>query len=340
MSNEIECGVSKDTELLTPNGWVNIQRITTKIPVLQYSEDGYMSFARPLGIRKTYVEKAVVLTNIQRHYKQIVHPSHAIPVISGGTKFLKVYPANTVPTSSGLAYVNVGNIYRENNPKLLPIDKIKIIFLCVGKYVYRGKKHDTIRFTVKGLDKLDKLTTLLRECGFEYSVDKCFTGAKQVNDRITVLARVGVNQTPDNYDWVNNNPLTPDWCVEFINELFTWGHTVHKGHENCRTCSFSIVEHACIIQTIATLAGYRTSIKQRYQHQWKKLFTILYINTTSKTLSSRFMIRNTIDYDAIMYNVVTPLNMVVIKLDHAVSVTGCYGIDKPKGLIINREFRQ
>lgn len=337
MNNELNCGLSKDTELLTREGWMSIQNITTKIPVLQYSEDGFTSFARPIGIRKTYVENAIALSVITNYVKQIIHPLNAVPVVSRYRNWLRAYPANNIPIQCDI--INVGSSYKQNINTLSAVEKLKIAFACVGTTSHMDKKIGTVEFIVNNENRLNELISLLNKLCIKYTLKHRVRRGRRSVLCSTMPHTVCFvpNAYKKGFEWINYASIDTEWCVDFINELFFWGGNVNKEYTNSLTYWTNNLNTAHKVQYIATLAGYRTVINE-YTTNNNCLHHRIYINKNAKSTSLKNLTKTFIEYNDCMYNVVTPTNMVVTRLNNAVSVTGCYGVDKPKGLVLNREF--
>ena len=56
-----EC-LSGDTELLTPNGWVNVKDIDYKVEIAQWSRDGTISYVKPLKLSRHIANERYILT--------------------------------------------------------------------------------------------------------------------------------------------------------------------------------------------------------------------------------------------------------------------------------------
>ena len=331
MSNNLECGMSKDTELLTPNGWISIQHVTTKIPVLQYSEDGYMSFAKPLGVRKTPVDKAILISCKAKRVKQIVHPMTAIP-ITNPKKWLKVYRASNLPSQRMI--INVGNMRDGNIGELSCLEKVKIAFTILGKTVYKGKKGDICEFTANNVNHFNKLTSLFTEANIHYTVNYRGGG----NNRV-LITHCASNAYGKDFEWINYGSISGEWCRNFIKELFILHGFCSKSHLNNLCYRVNNPHILDTVQTVSTLAGYRTTVGTLLI-RGKYPYNEIGISMGRKGTWLSRIEKEVIDYDDDMYTVVMPTNMVVTRLHRAISVIGCYGVNKPRGLTINREFRQ
>ena len=87
---------SKDTELLTPKGWINITEVTKETLVAQYTIDGFITFANPILLKTTWTPKAIRLYSKVGNFDQLVGCYHTIPYIYTTDKRNKVQTTKTV----------------------------------------------------------------------------------------------------------------------------------------------------------------------------------------------------------------------------------------------------
>lgn len=328
--------LSKDTELLTPTGWLNIAEVTKETLVAQYWIDGQITFGYPTFIRIEKVEKAVHISSNGKHFDQLVGIQHAIPYISTKTYELKIRSANKTGNDSCKKYLHTGILVSESIAKLSPIERVKIAFQADGTIAYVGLEHNTIRFAFSKTRKIERIHTLLTEASIDYKLhinvrnDSCFVFS----------APCGFYKK--DFNWVDLSIVSAEWCRQFIEEVSYWDSTIRKiTHTNLTYYSTS-KQNTDIVQSIATLAGYRTLIALTLNsNSNRRILYRLNMIGNSKSMTGGNLITKIIPYDGLMYQIVMPSNMLVMRRNNAVTITGCgnHDVRLPRGQVINTNCR-
>lgn len=311
-------GLSKDTELLTPTGWLNITEVTKETLVAQYSIDGYISFAQPVYLGNVYARLGVRLYNNNGNYDQLVGIYHAIPYIRNENKNMLITSANRALSNSHRKYLNTGVLSNGCLCFLTTLDRLRIAFQADGNIKYSCKNSDYIVFKFTKKRKIERLHGLLKETDIEYKI----SNTKGGYTNFYFLAPNGFYEK--NFGWINLANVSETWCREFIEELSHWDSYVHNKSHFC--CQYYNNRKLAIdrAQAVATLAGYRTSLFTKIHgnpnHNTSYILTI--VNNT-KSIEGKSLIVKIIDYHDTMCEVVIPSNMLVIRHNDAVSITGC-----------------
>ena len=213
----------KDTELLTPTGWINITKVTKETLVARYfaiDSIGCVSFVHPTNLTKTptVVEKAFWLRNREKHVDQLVSPNHAV-VYGGASNKLIVAPVEDKITFRA-KFINGGfltNINTTLDTMLTPDEKLRIALQADGTIYQQSNVSERITFRLKKERKIERLVSLLRNAGIDYNTyqgntDGCsgyyFTATPGTYDK--------------NFDWIDLSTVNAKWCHEFILELMRW----------------------------------------------------------------------------------------------------------------------
>jgi len=335
MENKIRLGygaLSSDTELLTPTGWINIKDVTEKTLVAQYSIDGYISFTRPNYIRLEKPEKAIHIYNKEGHFDQLVGVDHAVPYIYTPTGEFKVMPANRVTRNWERKYLHTGILAGGSITTLSPLDRLRIAFQADGCVVKHHITSDYVRFKFAKERKIERLQRLLKAANIVYRTYL----QKDGQTRFSFSAPPGFYEK--DFSWLDLADVSQSWCREFIEELSHWDSHIQKSKHF--RCEYYNIRKLAIdrVQAVATLAGYKTCLSVR-PHDNPNRQTVYRLNIFggSKSTTGNHLITETVDYDDLMYGVRVDTNMLVMRRNDAVSITGCGNHDSalPKYQVIN-----
>lgn len=322
--------LSKDIELLTPTGWLNIRKVTKETLVAQYWIDGQITFGYPTFIRVEKVQKAVHIHNKLGYYDQLVGIYHAIPYICLYTNNVKVTSASNITRNNRRKYFSTGVLHNEQNVLLSSTERLKIAFQADGTVNRRGIKSDRIGFGFTKRRKIDYFYALMNHTNTTYRNYICEDG------RIYFYFYSLPNTYDKNFDWIDLSKVNAKWCQDFIHELSQWDATVYQ--KKYLHCVYTNTNKLAIdrAQAIASLAGYRTCMAVNIRDKkWKPAY-VLSILAGRKNISGDSLTVTTVEYSDSMYTITMPSNMLLIRHNNAVTVTGCGNCDLrlPKDQII------
>jgi len=335
MTEKIRLGygaLSSDTELLTPIGWINIKDVTEETLVAQYSIDGYINFTRPNYIRVEKPEKAIHIYNKRGHYNQLVGIDHAVPYVCMYTNSLKVMPANRITRNYHRKYPHTGILLGGSITELSPLDRLRIAFQADGNIERRFITSDYIRFKFAKERKIERLHSLLKTANIDYKTYLLKCGETQ----FSFSASPGFYEK--DFSWLDLTNVSQSWCLDFIEELSHWDSTIRES-EHFR-CEYSNIRKLAIdrVQAVATLTGYKTclSIVPYDNPDWQTSY-ILSINSRSKSTQGDNLIAEIINHNDVMYSVRVDTNMLIMRRNDAVSITGCGNMLLLKDPVINTD---
>ena len=323
---------SKDTELLTPYGWLNITKVTYWTRVAQYHLDGTITFTIPKMLGRVYVEKAIRLFNKQCHFDQLIGrgqvvPYVAIPEPKVNVKIVraKIDSVEKTPHHSHVRYLHTG-IYNNYSSKILTFgERLKIAFQADGYLDYRGKQHDRIKFEFSKTHKIHRFEWLLREAGIE-----CRPAQYETN-MVYYRFRSPVGCYEKEFNWIDLSTVSLQWCRDFIEEVSHWDASI-LDKEYLYRRYYNTRKHAIDqVQAIATLAGYKTHVgTEIFENTNQKTKYTLSVNGGTKCITGDKNIKQFIDYNTYMYQVMTASGFLVIRRNNAVSISGCgfYNLEK------------
>lgn len=325
--------LSKDTELLTPTGWVNIANVTKETLVAQYWKDGQITFGYPIFTRVEKTEKAVHIYNEQGHFDQLMGVYHATPYVTeNGTLFIT--SAKNATNGTHRKYINAG-VLSNNLDKILTCEeRLAIAFQADGHKQIR-KESDYIVFGLKKNVKIARLGSLLKESNIIHTLN-----LKNKDGYTYYYVSTPTNSFDKNFDWIDLSKVNGKWCLDFIEEIGYWDATVRPS-ANFRCQYFNNRKLAVDrVQAIATLAGYRTCLSSRIREgtNWNRAYT-LSISGQRKSILGEILLKDIVEYNDVMYQVVVPSNMLVIRHNNGVSISGCQNYIPSNDLTINKDCK-
>lgn len=327
-----EC-LSPDTELLTNNGWKPVTDITKETKVAQYNiEDESISFAFPIKLSKTKVDKLYHFTNPQKHIDLLVSENHRVLQPS---KFIKgKYKCKTAKEAKFTSYNKhlMGGYKKDGEFSCLsPEERFLIAFQADGSLPdvkHNGKRSDfeAARFFLTKNRKKIRLKQICSECNFEFVEIK----TKKPREHSYYI------KTPKNFlrktfsEWVTLDNKTVEWCKSFIEEVSHWDAHIYDYNKERVGYFSSIKSNSDIVQAIACLCNYRTHLSNKpyYADGIKKDFWRLQNNRHLSYLDGSCIKKTVVEYDGYVYGVEVPSTYIVYRRNGCVGITGnCLHID-------------
>lgn len=251
------------TEVLTPNGWVNLKDIQVGDDVVEYDQ-GKMRFTKIL--HKTERDYEGEMIHFHKKKNQcLVTPNHDMVYYDRNGVFKKVKAKDFIPDCRkhlphGGHLENNGIQFLSNEDRLriaIQADGSNLKWTNVeGEVKLRGKNGGYSHyFGLTKQRKKDRLEKLLNDLNIEYHKDEL--------DKETVY-KIKYNHDFDykEFNWVNLSDKSLNWCREFVEEAIQWDG-YRTGVEKSDGYSSTNKKAIDTVQTIAILAGYRTSIQKR-----------------------------------------------------------------------------
>jgi len=326
MSDQFHPGIgelSKDTELLTPTGWINITSVTKETLIAQYfaiDGIGCVSFAYPMSLSRSLniVEKAFWVRNAEKHVDQLVGPNHGL-VYGGASNKLVVVPVEKqIPYRA--KFINGGfltNTGVDLETSLTPNERLRIALQADGTIYRQSGVSERVTFRLKKERKIERIVSLLNSVGIEYKTCPSNT------DGCTAFYFTDTPGTYDkNFDCVDLSKVGAKWCQEFIHELVNWDCS-DRGSKKIQYFNNNkvAIDRA---QAIGALAGYRTCVSARNRPgtNWNTAYT-LSMSGNTKWTTGEVIEKTLVDYNDYTYRVMVPSNILVIRRNDAISVTAC-----------------
>lgn len=331
-----EC-LTEDHFLLTPAGWKSVSEIHIGDLVVQFDKDTKeLSFTKVQQTSTHIPEKTYVLKTEQNHLSVHCSPNHRIlgyyksnPIVQTAQEFKK-----------GNKHIpNTGDFVGVDCEPLNAQERFLIALHADGSYnkelnksghlTRNGEKTGTIpvRFSFSKQRKIEELESLLSELNYEYSK---VAETVQIPNRVPrhhYTVQLPVDLAPADRVKVlptrDFNTVDRQWCRDYIDEIAKWdGHIVK---ENPDRITYGTVDSdaAKLVQTIATLAGYRTHYTVREDNRKDSYQDIHRVQINTKLQTTNTQCLNIEEAPAQqVYGVQVPAGFLLTKHNDAVSVTG------------------
>lgn len=327
-----ECLV-EGTEVLTPNGWVDLSEVTTETLVTQFDpETKTTSFVKPSRvIEKDYKGPVLEFKNHQKHFHQVVTPNHRMLSYSKLDDTYKVATADSLDYRAGSAGTltsafSAGVKTTGSKSSLTALERLLIAVQADGSVSdrYDGSIVGTIpvRFAFAKDRKVERITELALQAGFnlrEVAGSPAYGNrSSQRNFYLDVPAEY--RDFLKNYTWVNLEEVTFEWCRDFLNEQVHWDGHFTKNTGILHTTSREAVE---VSQACAALAGYKTHLnyvpdnrKESFSGCWRLSWK------DTSLVSGQTINKFEYDYEGKVRCLTVPTGFFLVRYEGSVSVTG------------------
>jgi ribonucleotide reductase beta subunit family protein with ferritin-like domain len=324
-----ECHI-EGTEILTPNGWVNFEKINVGDLVAQYTEDCKINFTPALRTIKEHYSGEIH----KLHKKGIdvqITPNHRIVYFdskgnytSKSIKELGVKNSNNFLPEAGI--IN-GEIH-----KLTSLERLKIAIQADGSIRWRRlksgeKRHrgtssncHTYEISVKKERKKERLFEILKDCDVTY---RTFNVTKTGYIKVEIDMDTEFNYKQ--FNWVVIDKQSHLWCKDFVEELSYWDGTRLPHKKDCKI-KYSTTDktNADIVQMIGTLAGYKANMgihKDSRKETFNDVYIVSFIANREKVAFSA--LKETIEnYTGNIYCVTVPSGAIVTRYNNCTFIGG------------------
>lgn len=322
-----EC-LSGDTEVMTENGWVRLDKYNGTDKVLQWEEGGIASFVTPSRVIKNKWDKVYKLP-LRENCVMYQTQNHRNPVMNRSGKFY----VKTPDKLSG-ADILINKVKCEDRGgKLSLLEKMIIMTQADGAVNWR-RKDGTPSIWIISLSKerkLNYLEKLKSENGFDKFCFKEVKGGKtqgniKARRRFTYHLPIGNGDYKDLTKYFNLLDFDYSKANDFMDNVFMWdGASFHSGKLYCTTNK----TNAEFVQAVATLAGYSTHISKSIDKRGYKDYYRVYCYTSKNNMCLQHInkTRELVEWNDYMYCLTVPSSFFIIRKDGYVMVTGnCHAI--------------
>lgn len=310
------------TEVLTNRGFVLFSDLEKTDLVGSYQKDGSIKFVHPLKYYNEYYDGDMLhFYNKQKHLDLMVTPNHRMVRKSHKVNDVQLIIADKIKYFDNYNWIHAGELNTDNFVvELTPEERINIAFQADGSFNTTGSKNK-IRFNFTKKRKVQTFRNLLNLSGFEYK--ETIEPARPQNTQFYVTLP---NEAQKTLEWVFGklDHIDANWAKSFIEEISNWDSCVRS---NTRIKYDTTVRiNAEVVQTIATLAGYRTCLSS-YEDTRKNIFSTVYTVNINKINESngQSVKKEQVQYSGQVYCVQVDSGMLVVRRNNCVSVSGNSG---------------
>jgi hypothetical protein len=307
------------TEVLTPNGWVEIQNLPHGIPVAQWG-NGQVQFVLPEKYHAP--QYSGLMTQVSGKVEFTCTPDHRTLVYDSYTDSYKTFLMKDLPKNSGaLRYVSAG--WKADGETFEPAAvKLLVAIQADGSFVY-GKQGNLlhVRFTFAKRRKFERLMELVEELQLPWtqwkSTSGLFSGKIDATNLIeNIEALLGKDKRWG--AWLLR--LSGETLRGIMDELCFWDGTIED-----TLYSTSSEENADWIRTIAALCGMRASIHTQAARKTQKLqYRVSYHETHRHSV--HLHTHKEVPFEGTVYCLTVPSSYFLIRVNGQISVTGnCWG---------------
>jgi ribonucleotide reductase beta subunit family protein with ferritin-like domain len=330
-----EC-LTPDHEVLTPDGWVGIDQITTEDKVAQWDhETRKVSFVKPTQVfEKDYKGKMFHFTSIAGNIDQLVTPNHRMPILTSycGNARKEWDFAENVMYHGGNAMPTAGYITTPGRP-MTPQERLYLAVqadgaLCSDTYTGERSSRLSYQFGLKKERKIARLMYLaglanweLRE-GDAVREDGCRT--------FRLYAPVAeYNKEAKTFDWIKLDQISQQWCLDFLNEICQWdGNITSNERGRYITGVKADLDKVSAIAHMANHRAYVTVIPARENvpmpggtlSNTKEAYQVHF--TDRDYVVGNSIVKTEVDYEGKVHCLTVPSSYFMVRRNNAVSVSG------------------
>lgn len=263
-----ECFID-GTEILTPNGWEDLKDIEVGNEVLQFHENNTFTITK---VKHKYDQEysGKMVRFKKKTTETIVTPNHRMLYYNQNNEFVEKCAEefsvknsnNKIPESGKLSGGSVNNLsFMDRLRMAIQADGNRRFYDSgYGKKTRKGNGYGAeYDIRIKKERKIKRLDWILENLS-----DKVhFTKSPMPSRPGMYLYSIRIDDEYDykEFDWVNLNDKTSNWCNEFVAELSEWdGHKLINKKDCKIKFSSTNKKVADKVQMVGVGAGYRTNL--------------------------------------------------------------------------------
>lgn len=262
-----ELCLSNDHQVLTENGWVDIDKLPEESTVAQWDYDSReIKFVKPLKyISKKYTGNMHHITSGKsRSVDQYVTEDHRFPLVNADNSGRKRKPEVTAKELYGNSkHLPLTGWKKSDKKELTDKERFLIAFQADG-CMRTDKIHGTgddeyhpIQFIFNRDRKIESFKSLIERTGYTYTQSVTNEGYNKFVVKIPIKELGYTNDDLKSFSWIDITEISSEWGEEFIEELLKW-----DGHDRGTSITYSNNNREAIdkVQTICHLSGYTTTV--------------------------------------------------------------------------------
>jgi len=305
---------SRDTEVLTPSGWITVDKVTTETLIAQVDKNLETSFVYPKAVHPHEQDYCYHIHDSLGRVDLLVTEGHAMVYEKDG-KLLKER-ADTIKYYQGIKH-HVAARTTSQSKALNPMERLAIAYQADGHT--RNYKEYGYTFSFLKSRKIERLKEILKEAGVEYST---YQDGNRGHTGFYLKSPLPLIK---DFSWVKLDEKSANWCQEFIEELSYWDAT--RRSDTRFKYDTTDKTSADIVQAVATLAGYNCLLSQ-FEDNRKETFRPIYslsIRSNYQPIDGQSIIKRRVEFKDTTYCFEVESGMLLVRRNGAVAVCGNTG---------------
>lgn len=331
MTDTVSQGCYDDqTEVLTENGFELLKDVVARKDgtlVAQVSDDDTIEFVEPLDYMEFFPKdkelihfkdsKNIDLLVTKNHNMVFKYESKKVNKETGKKEYVlrpeyRVRRADDMPLHRDVKLSH--SSFAKSGKGLSMKERLLIALQADGSIVISCRNALTFRFKKK--KKADRLKWILNSLNLKYTLsyyEKDCTYNFYVN--------VGEELPKTFEEWVDLPKVSVEWANEFIEEVSKWDGSIEN--EWAYSYSSIIESNVDILQSIASMCGYKTYKKVDYREEYPNKSTIynLYLSK-GQMFGATGITTNLVEYGGKVYCVEVPSHKLIVRRGGRVVVCG------------------
>ena len=306
---------SRDTEVLTPHGWVTVDKVTNETYISQVNPDLTTTFVRPTAIHPHEQSHCYHIHDKIGRVDLIVTEGHGMIYEKEGKLWKE--RADSVKYYQGVKHHVSAPTSVNTKVTFMPEHRLAIAYQADGHT--RNYKEYGYTFSFTKERKQQRLKEILDDCGYEYSEYKDGNNGHlgyYVKSKIRLYKH---------FDWINLALISKEWCQQFIEELSYWDSTRRTNSRfKFDTINRSVADK---VQAIAILAGYNCLLSIHIDDRSPNYSDVysLSIRTNYQPVDGQCIVKERISFKDTTYCFEVSSGMLLVRRNGAVAISGNTG---------------
>lgn len=317
-----EC-FSNDTEVLTENGFVRFDELSSE-KVAQYDvKSAQISFAEPLRYIKKKPSSKVLRVFSENNFDLLLTENHEMLVKNETNDSFKKIIVKDI-TQANYNKIPVSGFGIGCEKSLSAFEKLIIAFQADGN-AHRTNTDGSgiLAFSFSKQRKINAFVNLMHEGSFSWKeVSGKDDRRDNVKPRRRFMVYIGKMLSKDITRYFNIKNLSSEKCSEIIEYMSIWdGHVASK---NSYLYTNTDKKATDFYQAVAVLSGNRTKLSKVIDERSDKFSDVYRLSIVKNTefSSTQNFNREEVEYEGDVYCVEMPLGTVIVRRGGKVAVTG------------------
>lgn len=318
-----ECFVD-GTEILTPNGWVDLKDVKVGDEVIQYHENNTLSVTKVKHKTDKHYSG-----EMYRFYKKttttVVTPNHRMICYDQNDKLREIYAEDLSIKNSNLKLPEAAKLVGGRQTELSFMDRLRIAIQAdgYGKKTRKGNGFGAeYEVRIQKPRKIERLDWILSKIK---GVDFTKNPVPSREGMYCYTIRIDDVYDYKTFDWVNLNDKSHLWCLDFVEELAEWDGSRYPHKKDCKikftSTNESVADKA---QMIGVAAGYRTNkiLHKDFRKESYKDTHIISFTKNREKVTLPPLKKEIFDYSGIVRCVTVDSGMIVTRYHGKTFISG------------------